>query len=446
MSDLEIRGSGPIAVDTASLDAAAGGFELVAAALDDDADALAAVATDLSGVVFAEPETGDARALSREVAASADEARALAARLRHASAVYEIVELRAQLVAAEAGGDGAQIMRVRVALLLARATDPEAARAADLALRAWRADMGTAFGGQLLALGMQAGPLTLGALSVGLPVFRQAVRAHGGGTVDVGERLTGHPPPVAAVPLRQSARGAAPASLAEAAARMPGEGDARVRVEKYTMPDGTRQFAVYIAGTQTAASGGEDPFDMQSNLELYGGETAASYAVVVDALRAAGAGEGDAVHAFGHSQGGMIASRLATEGGFDTRTVVTFGSPVAADVGAGTLSVSVRHADDPVAALADGGLPAVVGAPGSFVAERVAHPRAHVGDLTLPSHHMTAYAETSAMLDASTDPRVQPLRDVLGELGAAASVETTVWAAARRDERLSRGDGAAGAG
>jgi len=215
-------------------------------------------------------------------------------------------------------------------------------------------------------------------------------------------------------------------------------------VEKYTMPDGTRQFAVYIAGTQTPTSGGADPFDMQSNLELYGGQTAASYAVVVEALRAAGAGEGDAVHAFGHSQGAMVASRLATEGGFDTRTVVTFGSPVAADVGAGTLSVSVRHADDPVAALADGGMPAVVGAPGSFVAERVAHPRAHLGDLTLPSHHMTAYAETSAMLDASADPRVQPLRDVLGELGAAASVETTVWSA-RRDERVSRG-GAAGAG
>jgi len=444
VSDLEIRGSGPIAVDTASLDAAAAGFELVAAALDDASHALAVAAVDLSGVVFAEPEAGDAGALGRALTASADEARALAARLRHASAVYEIVELRAQLAAAEAGGDRAQIMRVRVALLLARTTDPEAARAADLALRAWRVDTGAAFGGQLLALGVQAGPFVLGALAVGLPVLREAVRAHGGGTVDAEERLVGGLPPVTAVPLRRSDRGSAPATLADAAARMPGEGEARVRVEKYTMPDGTRQFAVYIAGTQTPTSGGADPFDMQSNLELYGGQTAASYAVVVEALRAAGAGEGDAVHAFGHSQGAMVASRLATEGGFDTRTVVTFGSPVAADVGAGTLSVSVRHADDPVAALADGGMPAVVGAPGSFVAERVAHPRAHLGDLTLPSHHMTAYAETSAMLDASADPRVQPLRDVLGELGAAASVETTVWSA-RRDERVSRG-GAAGAG
>ncbi|MCR2815620.1 hypothetical protein [Microbacterium jiangjiandongii] len=445
MSDLEIRGSGPIAVDTASLDAAAGGFELVAAALDDAAAELAAAAADLWGVVFAEPEAGAARALGRELTASADEARALAGRLRRASAVYEIVELRARLMAAEAGGDRTQIMRVRVALMLARTSDPAAARAADLAMREWRAETGAGFGGQLLALGVQAGPLVLSALAAGLPVFRQTVRAHGGGTVDARERLAGHPPPVTAVPLRQSARGSAPATLAEAAARMPGEGDARVRVEKYTMPDGTRQFAVYIAGTQTPTAGGEDPFDMQSNLELYGGETAASYAVVVEALRAAGAGEGDAVHAFGHSQGGMIAARLATEGGFDTRTVVTFGSPVAADVGADTLSVSVRHADDPVAALADGGLPTVVGAPGSFVAERVAHPRAHIGDLALPSHHMTAYAETSAMLDGSADPRMQPIRAVLDGLDAAASVETTVWGAARREEGVSRGD-AAGAG
>jgi len=445
VSDLEIRGSGPIAVDTASLDAAAAGFELVAATLDEDAGALAAVAADLSGVVFAEPVAGDARALGSALAASADEARAVATRLRNASAVYEIVELRAQLAAAEAGGDRTQIMRVRVELLLARTADPEAARAADLVLRAWRAESGDGLGGQLRALGVQAGPLALAGLSVGLPLFRQAVRAHGGGTVEAGGRLAGPPPPVTAVPLREYARGSAPATLAAAAARMPGEGEGRVRVEKYTMPDGTRQFAVYIAGTQTPVVGGADPFDMRSNVELYGGDTAASYAVVVEALRAAGAGAGDAVHAFGHSQGAMIASRLATEGGFDTRTVVTFGSPVAADVGAGTLSVTVRHTDDPVVALADGGLPAVVGAPGSFVAERVAHPRAHLGDLIVPSHHMGAYEETSAMLDASSDPRMHAVRNVLGALAAAASVETTVWGAVRRDERVSRG-GAAAAG
>ncbi|MDL5352094.1 hypothetical protein [Microbacterium sp. zg-YB36] len=442
MSDLEIRSGGPVTVDTASLDAAAAGFTLVAAELDDAAAVFSGVAAELAGVMFADDDV--ARAIEADVAGFAQRARELAGRLREASAVYEIVELRAQLAAAEAGGDSTEIMRARVALLLARTADPDAARAAEVTLTQWRADAGAAFGGQVLALGMQAGPLALGALAVGLPVLGQAVAAHGGGTNDAGERLRGSSPPVTAVPLRQYGRGTAPASLAEAAARMPGAGEARVRVEKYTMPDGTRQFAVYIAGTQSATAGGEDPFDMRSNLELYGGETSASFASVVEALRAAGAGEGDAVHAFGHSQGGMIASRLATEGGFDTRTVVTFGSPVAADVGAGTLSVAVRHADDPVVALTGGGLAAPTGAAGSFVAERVADPRADLGDLLAPSHQMTAYTQTAGMLDRTTDPRMDAVRDVFADLSTAASVDTTLWGAARRDERVSRG--AAGAG
>ncbi len=70
----------------------------------------------------------------------------------------------------------------------------------------------------------------------------------------------------------------------------------------------------------------------------------------------------------------MVASRLAVEGGYDVKTLVTLGSPVEADVGDGTLSVAVRHTDDPVAALQGGGYDTAVGAPGSFVAERLADP------------------------------------------------------------------------
>ncbi|MBD7957413.1 hypothetical protein H9651_07160 [Microbacterium sp. Sa4CUA7] len=443
MSDLEIRGGGAVSVDTASLDAAAGGFALVAADLDDAAAHLAAVAADLTPVASGDAEA--VRWLAADTAGFADRARLLAGRLREASAVYEIVELRVQLLAAEAGGDETEIMRARVALMLARTTDPAAARAADAALTHWRRAAGAEFGAQALALAQQAGPWALGAAAVGLPLLRQVVRAHGGGTIAPGERLTASTGSGSAEPLRRYERGSAPATLAAAAARMPGAGESRVRVEKYTMPDGTRQFAVYIAGTQSLATAdGDDPFDMQSNVELYGGQSAASYEAVVAALQAAGAGAGDAVHAFGHSQGGMIAARLATEGGFDTRTVVTFGSPVAAAVGPGTLSVAVRHTDDPVVALSAGGLAAPTGAPGSFIAERVADAPANLGDLTLPSHHMTAYAETAAMLDGTADPRMDAVRGVLGELATAASVETTVWSAARPVERVSRG--AAGAG
>ncbi len=148
---------------------------------------------------------------------------------------------------------------------------------------------------------------------------------------------------------------AAPASLADAAARIPGGGDARIRVERYTMPDGTRQFAVYVAGTQTVAPNSTEPFDMASNIALYTGERSASYDATLAALARAGAEPGDVVHAFGHSQGAMITAHLALEGGYDTQTLVSLGSPVEADVGEGTMSISLRHADDPVAALAAGG-------------------------------------------------------------------------------------------
>jgi hypothetical protein len=131
------------------------------------------------------------------------------------------------------------------------------------------------------------------------------------------------------------------------------------------------------------------------------------------------------------SQGAMIGSHLAVEGGYDVQTLVSLGSPVEADVGAGTLSVAIRHTDDPVAGLAGGGAMDGVGAPGSFVAERVYDPATAAEDATLPAHRLTAYAETAALVDASGDPRVAGVQAVFDDLGRAASVEVSEYAAVR---------------
>ena len=104
---------------------------------------------------------------------------------------------------------------------------------------------------------------------------------------------------------------------------------------------------------------------------------------------------------------------------------------VGADVGSDTLSVTLRHTDDPVAGLAGGGHAAAVGAPGSFVAERVFDPDVGTAEPRLPAHRLNAYAETAALVDASTDPRVDALRDVFAELARAESVEVTEYAATR---------------
>jgi pimeloyl-ACP methyl ester carboxylesterase len=164
---------------------------------------------------------------------------------------------------------------------------------------------------------------------------------------------------------------------------------------------------------------------------LYSGERSASYEATLAALAASGAASGDVVHAFGHSQGAMVTAHLALEGGFDTRTLVSFGSPVEADVGDGTLSIAVRHRDDPVAALEGGGHPGAVGAPGSFVAERTADPQLGLHDFGFPAHGIEGYTDTARMLDASTDARMGAVRALFDELGGAASIEVTEYSAQR---------------
>lgn len=238
------------------------------------------------------------------------------------------------------------------------------------------------------------------------------------------------PAPPAPTPPSAPHPTAAPTSLADAASRIP-TGDARVRVERYAMPDGSRQFAVYVPGTRTQLAGGFDPWDNQSNVELYTGQTSASYAATTAALDAAGARPGDVVHAWGHSQGAMITSQLALSSDYDVRTNVTLGSPIEADVGDGTLSVGIRHIDDPVAALAGGGHATPVGAPGSFVVETTFDAETGLHDARNPAHPLTAYVETAERVDAAGDPRVARVRDVLAELGTATEVDATEFTARR---------------
>ena len=92
----------------------------------------------------------------------------------------------------------------------------------------------------------------------------------------------------------------------------------------------------------------------------------------------------------------MVLGHLALEGGFDTRTLVSLGSPIEADVGPETLSVSLRHTDDPLAMATGGGHDHAVGSPGSFVAHRVADPAGGLQDVALPAHDAAAYTETAA--------------------------------------------------
>ncbi|HWI31593.1 MAG TPA: alpha/beta hydrolase [Microbacterium sp.] len=434
--DIEIRSGGIVAVDTETLRAVATRLDALAVDIEGAAERFQWAAR--ADVDRTETEM-HLQSLSPRADAAALECRDLATALRYTADVYEVVELTALENAAATSGDTAAEARYRAAIDAIEQRNPTAV---------WQGRIDTLWRGltwasaltfqsvgatallgrpEFASLGLLVGPL-MGGLAV-----------VGAGFVRSGSRLTGPPPAVEVRPIGQAsgagggAAGAVapPAGLAAAAARIPGGGQARVRVERYTMPDGTRQFAVYVAGTQTMAVGSKEPFDNQSNLQLYAGERSPSHEAVQQALRASGATAGDVVHAFGHSQGAMIAGRTAVEGEFDVRTLVSFGSPIEAEVPASTLNVSFRHVDDPVSALAGGGSPAGAGATGSFTVERLADPALGTHDLRMPAHGIAGYTDTAELVDASDDPRVDAVREVFRELEGAASVDVVEYAAER---------------
>jgi predicted esterase len=441
--DLQITGGGAVAVDTETLRQTAASF----LSLHEDLDELCRRVGSLELMLFAErayasDAAGATTALRARLTASLAGATTIADALREAAVVYELVELDAQHHAAVLAADrdaAARIDRTRDALI---ARHPDAAAAAAEARFWWTVnapgdlvrestEVGVLLGNEINATGAVVGGVALGGLALGIGV---TAGVGGFGRLGPDTRLTGRGrEPVTLTPVVPVATATvAPTSLAAAARRMPGGGDSRVRVERYTMPDGSRQFALYVAGMQTLAVGGDDPWDNLSNVQLYAGSSSASYEATASALAAAGAAPGDVVHAFGHSQGAMIASHLALEGEYDMRTLVSFGSPVEADAPS-TLSVAIRHTDDPVAALAGAGHDGAVGAPGSFVAEREADSPSGLRDLGVPAHRMMSYTETAALVDASSDPRMGPVRDVFAELAAARSVDVVEFAAARGD-------------
>lgn len=429
--DIEIRSGGAIAVDTSSLRHVAA---VVAQLADDCGDA--------DGWLRRAQQAAMAAALPSPFPVvrldhAAARARDLASSLRRRAEVYEEVERAVGVLftdgrAAAVTGDARKL------------------------LDQWRAGRHAEVEHQLLGA---VAPLWR--LQLALSTMLYGVRAVGLGVIPrTAPPLAGDAPPVE---VSELSRGPAtpPASLRDLATRIPGADGSRVRIETYAGSGGDPHHVVYIAGTQTWEPSTDDPWDMTSNLQLYARRMSASYAAVEQALFEAGVHEGDAVHIVGHSQGGMLATHLARQGAYDVRSLVTFASPVQAELPEDVLQVTLRHADDAVAALAAGGSPAVAGSPGSFIVERVADPRPRPGDLRMEVHQMDAYLGTAKLADESGDPRVGEFHRRLGALsaGAAGGAATAVVYGARRETvsrpfapgsgrspRVSAASSAAGAG
>lgn len=438
--ELDIRGGGVIAVDTGCLRDAAARLDLAAGECDRIRERLVGATRILHDAGFSRsaPDWSAERTGERALLLASD--------LRGLADVYDIVELNIQLNMAVTAGDLELGAELRARLGEYARVAPAHSEAAKRLVMKWldaRDDgviaqfgggnlWGDAFGALFTRL--PAGvpwQSAVGALAALIgPLIWRAMDDVGHGAVPSPVPLAGVAPPVNLLPMTMSpTRGAPVASVADAAERIP-QGDGRVRVEKYTMPDGSRQFVVYVAGTASGADPNE-AWDWESNIDLYTEQTAASYAATMAALAAAGAEPGDTVHAVGYSQGAAVASYVSAADTYESPMLMTFGNPVQLDVGEGTLSIAVRHADDPVSALARGGLAGAAGAEGSFVAERTTPGTVIDGEGVVDPHSIGNYTETARMLDDSTDPRMAAVREVITELGTATSVEVTVYAAQR---------------
>lgn len=426
--DVGISSGGAVAVDTVRLRDAAAVLVGAAARLDEAVADIARADARIS--VHTLPVLGltqDERL--REVGALADRAREQQDRLLMCAAVYELAEVRAEAALASAAGDAGAAARARDRIAAIEHAYPGATELL-------RADSGLGDGWTWFTLLM---PFLAGAsLASGAAVARLTAMR---GRIPFGTRPvpTGRPVPEI-VPLPAAERpAAAPTALAPALGRIPQGGEARVRIEKYATASGTA-YAVYVAGT--SGLGGDEVWDMLSNVQGYGGEQSDAYLALTAMLAEAGVQPGDTLYLYGHSQGGMLVGQVAATGDYDVRVVGTAGSPTAADPGPGAMSVDLRHGDDPVAMLAGGGFPSRVGAEGSFVASRVIDPAPGPQDLSLPAHHLSAYTETAELVDASADPRVAEVHERMAELEGARLISTQEFGARQVDAVPRRRPGA----
>ncbi|MFT4258324.1 hypothetical protein [Microbacterium sp.] len=232
-------------------------------------------------------------------------------------------------------------------------------------------------------------------------------------------------------PVKTSRPLSSPDSIAVALERIPVTDGAQIAVERYTMPDGEHRFVAYVQGTQAPGAGGPEPWDMQSNIELYTGRMSASYQATLDALAAAGARPGDEVDVVGHSQAGMIAAYLSLESVYDVKVQITAGSPVEPSLRDDQLLVQLRHTDDVVNSLSGGGSAGGSGSPDSFTVTREGDPALGLQDLWVKSHFLDSYIETAQLAEDSGDPRVEALDELWAGLDKAVEIERTEYHAER---------------
>jgi hypothetical protein len=179
-----------------------------------------------------------------------------------------------------------------------------------------------------------------------------------------------------------------------------------IEVQTITGPGGQVRHIVYLPGTDEFEAPWDqdtDVRDLQTDLQLVGGQSDVYQQGIVQAVDDAGVRPGEPVLLVGHSLGGMAAAAILAgdHGTLEVTDVVTAGAPTAQVAGfpAGAHVLSLEQLGDVV--------PQLDGAPNADSVEQTtvtfdAHPAAGV----LPHHGYAAYEDGAGLADEATDPSV----------------------------------------
>lgn len=132
------------------------------------------------------------------------------------------------------------------------------------------------------------------------------------------------------------------------------------QIQKHVYQDAaghTKQsWSVLLRGTQNWGTGGSNPQDMQTNLQLVGGLPTDQSVLVEQALEAVGVRPGDAIELVGHSQAGGEVANLCADAEFTRKyhvvSALTLGGPTGIEAPSSQVSMlQVESLDDFVPSL-----------------------------------------------------------------------------------------------
>jgi hypothetical protein len=205
----------------------------------------------------------------------------------------------------------------------------------------------------------------------------------------------------------------------------------QVRIDRYAVAGQPDRFEVYIGGTRIFDPGPDDqPLDMTSNMSAISGGESGAMQVVEQAMKAAGVTSANPVIFTGHSQGGLVAARLAGSGDYNSQGLFTLGAPAGqVSVPESVPWVAIQHDNDLVPVL---GGPYEKSQPLLVTREYAPEPGSAESRVFYPVHMLPAYEKSATLLDGSTEPRIVAIeRDFDRFEVDAVPVESTTWQGVR---------------